>query len=456
MLLATHDGQWLEGVIDTKASILDVAKFSLQGELNEWQQIVRGELDAVKALIQGKIVFRGDLPVNMGKWLVEFAKVTTQVDSEFVTDPLPPRRSDEIGVEAEILYAPSGPLSIAYSIIGDGPIDLLMIPGLMSHIDYILAEPSAARFFRQLSTFSRTIMYDKRGMGLSDRDPTSNILSLQDRVADLDAVMRAAGLERAVLCGYSEGGSSALLFAATHPERVSALILISTTPRFTVAPGFPEGVPPDTVTAFFQAVKEKWGSGVGLELLAPSVAGDPHFRRWWAAFQRASATPGAMSSAIQTHLTDDVRHVLPKITAPTLILHRVNDILTPVACARYMARHITGARLVELPGSDHLFWLGDQRHMLGTIRGFLEQIPGNSPMPPGQTRRRRPKSGWESLTQAELDIARLVTEGLTNREIARRLYVSPRTVQTHLSHIFGKLAISRRSELSAEAAQRRS
>jgi DNA-binding CsgD family transcriptional regulator len=159
------------------------------------------------------------------------------------------------------------------------------------------------------------------------------------------------------------------------------------------------------------------------------------------------------------HLDVDVRHVLPDLQVPTLILHRANDLLVPVGCARYMARRIPGACYRELAGPDHLFWLGDQDRTLGAIREFLAKtregrLPRQTRPAPSRQPRARPTAGWQALTQAELDVVCLVVEGLTNREIGQRLFVSPRTVQTHLAHVFDKLALRRRSELAAMASHR--
>jgi DNA-binding CsgD family transcriptional regulator len=154
------------------------------------------------------------------------------------------------------------------------------------------------------------------------------------------------------------------------------------------------------------------------------------------------------------HLDVDVRDCLPRIQAPTLIVHRVDDMLVPVTCARYMAERIPNARYLELPGSDHMYWLGDQDETMSALRSFLAETPEGATIGTLKQRRRRPSTGWESLTEAELDVVRLLTEGLTNQQIATRLYVSPRTVQTHVAHVFAKLGVSRRAEVAAEASRR--
>lgn len=357
-------------------------------------------------------------------------------------------------MEPETRYAASGRLNIAYRVFGEGPIDLVMVPGFISHIEYAWKEPSLARFLRKLSAFARVIAFDKRGMGLSDRDPTGETPSLEERMADVRAVMDAAGSRRTALFAWSEGGPTSIVLAATYPERVAALILVGTTPRFPDADDFPEGIPRHLLEAAIEAWQEEWGTGVALELYGPSVADDDRLRNWWATYQRFAATPGAVAASLRMHLDVDVRGALARIRAPTLVIHRLDDMLVPVTCARYMAKQIPGARYLELPGSDHMYWLGDQDETLSAIRSFLAQTPEGLTIRELRQRRRRPSTGWESLTDAELDVVRLVAEGLTNQQIAKRLYVSPRTVQTHVAHVFAKLGVARRSEVAAEASRR--
>jgi pimeloyl-ACP methyl ester carboxylesterase/DNA-binding CsgD family transcriptional regulator len=358
-------------------------------------------------------------------------------------------------MEPETRYAKSGKLNIAYSVSGEGPIDVLMVPGFISHLEYAWREPSLARFLRKMSAFCRVIMFDKRGMGLSDRMPSGLTPTLDERIDDLRAVMKAAGSTRVVLFAWSEGGPMSIQAAASDSERVAALILVGTTPRFPSAPDFPEGIPQEILDLAIEAWEEEWGEGVALELYGPSVADDDRVRSWWAAYQRFAATPGAVAATLRMHLAVDVRDALAQVKAPTLIVHRVDDMLVPVTCARYMANTIPGARYLELPGCDHMYWLGNQDEVLSAIRAFLAATLEGAPIERmKQRRRRRPSVGWESLTEAELDVVRLVAEGMTNPEIARRLFVSPRTVQTHLGHVFTKLGLSNRAEVAAEMTRR--
>jgi pimeloyl-ACP methyl ester carboxylesterase/DNA-binding CsgD family transcriptional regulator len=357
-------------------------------------------------------------------------------------------------MEPETRYARSGSLNIAYRVFGDGPLDLVMVPGFISHVEYAWREPSLARFLRKLSAFCRVVAFDKRGMGLSDRELPERTPSLEQRIDDVRAVMDAVGSVRAALFAWSEGGPMSTLLAATDPDRVAALILVGTTPRFCAAPDFPEGVPRWLLEEAVEAWQEEWGSGVGLELYGPSVADDDRLRSWWAGYQRFAASPGAVAASLRMHLDVDVRDSLPSIRAPTLVVHRTDDMLVPVTAARYMAERIPDARYLELPGADHMYWLGDQDETLSALRAFLAETPEGAAIKALKQRRRRPTTGWESLTEAELDVVRLVAEGLTNQQIATRLYVSPRTVQTHVAHVLAKLDVSRRAEIAAEASRR--
>jgi pimeloyl-ACP methyl ester carboxylesterase/DNA-binding CsgD family transcriptional regulator len=351
-------------------------------------------------------------------------------------------------------YARSGDLNIAYQVFGAGPPNIVLVPGFISHVEFAWHEPLLARFLRRLSAFTRVIAFDKRGMGLSDRDPRRETPSLAERMDDIAAVMDAAGCPRAALLAWSEGGPASLLFARWAPERVAALMLVGTSARFTAAADYPEGIPRDILELFIDAMRQDWGTGVGFELYAPNMADDARMRSWWASYQRFASSPGAVAASLRMHLDVDVRHVLPDIAVPTLIMHRTYDMLVPVECARYTAARVTGARYLEQPGEDHMYWLGDQDGTLSAIRDFLAGTPDGAPIATLRQSRRRPAAGWESLTEAEMDVVRLVTAGMTNRQIAERLYLSPRTIQTHVSHIMRKLGIARRSEIAAETSRR--
>jgi pimeloyl-ACP methyl ester carboxylesterase len=271
-------------------------------------------------------------------------------------------------------YTQSGDVSIAYQVVGEGPLDLVFVMGWVSHLDYFWEEPSFARFLRRLASFSRLILFDKRGTGLSDRVPIGELPTLEQRMDDVRAVMDAVGSERAALMGISEGGPMCLLFAATYPERTAALVMIGAYARRLWAEDYPFGRPPEEYEEFLEDVRNNWGGPVGLEQRAPSLVDDEHFRTWWATYLRTSASPGAAYTLTRMNGEIDVRHALPAISAPTLIVHRTGDRSLPVGGARYMAEHIRGATYVELPGDDHLPFVGNQDEVLDEVEEFLTGV----------------------------------------------------------------------------------
>src|SRR5437879_5137240 len=220
----------------------------------------------------------------------------------------------------ETKYTRSGDVHIAYKVVGAGPIDLVVVPGFVSHVEYIWEEPRAADFLRRLASFSRLIMFDKRGTGLSDR--VGPVPTLEQRMDDVRAVMDAVGSRKAALFGASEGGPMSLLFAATHPTRTSALIIYGSYARRGWAPDHPFGRTEEEMETLLTAVESGWGTPVGIETWAPSLARDEVLRQWWAAFLRFAASPGAAIAVLRMAQEIDVRHVLAVIAVPTLILHR--------------------------------------------------------------------------------------------------------------------------------------
>jgi len=264
----------------------------------------------------------------------------------------------------ETRYARSGELHIAYQVVGSGPFDLVFVPGFISHLDNNWEEPRWAAFLDRLASFSRLILFDKRGTGLSDR--VGAIPTLEERMDDVRAVMDAAGSERAALLGISEGGPMSLLFAASHPDRTQALVLCGSYALFSEAV-----LPPNKLAEFTAQVEQSWGTGATVASFAPSLAGDSAFRNWWARFERLGASPAAVIALMRMNSEIDIRHVLPSIHVPTLVLHRVGDVRVNVKAGRYLAQHIAGARYVELPGDDHLFFAGDAGRILDEIEEFL-------------------------------------------------------------------------------------
>ena len=270
-------------------------------------------------------------------------------------------------------YARSGDVSIAYQVLGNGPIDLVFVMGWVSHLDYFWREPSFARFLTRLASFSRLILFDKRGTGLSDR--VSDLPTLEQRMDDVRAVMEAVGSERAALMGVSEGGPLCSLFATTYPSRTLGLVMIGTYARRLWAPDYPWGPTRAAHEHFLEEIRTGWGGPVGIGIRAPSQSHDPAFCDWWSTYLRMGASPGAVLTLTQMNAEIDVRHVLPAIRVPTLVLHRTDDQCLTVEQGRYVAEHIPGATFVELPGNDHLPFVGDQDAMLDAIEPFLDRLP---------------------------------------------------------------------------------
>jgi pimeloyl-ACP methyl ester carboxylesterase len=271
----------------------------------------------------------------------------------------------------ETRYAKSGDLSIAYAAYGDGP-DLVVAPGFISHLEVTREEPALAHFYDRLATFRRVITFDKRGTGLSD--PVPDAPSLEENVEDLRAVMDAAGSERADVVGVSEGGAMAALFAAVDPERTRSLVLYGTFARVLWAPDYPWGVSAELHAQLLELAEARWGDGMGLSAWAPSCADDVRMRAWWARFQRTAASPGMAHKVLALYPQIDIRAALGTIGVPTLVLHRRDDRMVNVAMGRYLAEHIPGAKLVELDGADHLFWVGDADAILDEIEEFLTGV----------------------------------------------------------------------------------
>lgn len=273
-------------------------------------------------------------------------------------------------MEAETRYARSGDLWLAYQVIGDGPVDLVWAPGYMSHVEQNQWWPGYAGLVQRLATFSRVIVFDRRGTGLSDR--TLTLGSFEEMLDDIRAVMDAASSERAVLFGGAEGGPMCALFAATHPERTTALVLGASYARRTWAPDYPWGLDEAGQQRILAAYEERWGTEqFAVRSLAPSLAHDERFRRWHAQACRFAGTPGSARAWFELTMEIDVRNVLPAIRVPTLVVHRAHDPVIPVEAGRYLAEHIPGARYVELPGSDHYPFTGSATEILDEVEEFV-------------------------------------------------------------------------------------
>lgn len=269
-------------------------------------------------------------------------------------------------------YARCGDIHIAYQVAGEGPPDLVLVPGWVSHVEYAWEEPSYSAYLRRLASFSRLILLDRRGTGLSD--PVAELPSLEQRMDDMRAVMDAVGSEQASLLGQSEGGPMCMMFAATYPARTSGLVLYGTFARLLRAPDYPIGMPPQAAESFIQRIEQSWGTSFSADHFAPTLARDERFRNSWARFERFAVSPAGMKALMRIAYATDARHVLSAIRSPTLILHRTGDRFARVEGARYLAERIKGARYVELPGTDHFPFVGDTEAIVGEIQEFLTGV----------------------------------------------------------------------------------
>jgi pimeloyl-ACP methyl ester carboxylesterase len=245
-------------------------------------------------------------------------------------------------------YAKSGDVSIAYQVFGEGPANLIVVPGFVSNIESYWDEPDLVRSMLRAGSYARVATFDKRGTGMSDR--VADLPGLDQRMDDLRAVMDAAGMEQAAVIGISEGGPLSTLFAATYPDRCRGLVLYGS---------FARRGDPTRVAALLSYVDQAWGTGANLPVFAPSRANDPAFQRWWSRFERLGASPAAVKTLVRMNAQIDVSGILPTIRVPTLVIHRTGDQVVSVESGRFLAEHIPGARYIELPGNDHLSFVGE-------------------------------------------------------------------------------------------------
>jgi class 3 adenylate cyclase len=271
--------------------------------------------------------------------------------------------------DGRVHWARSGDADIAYRVLGEGPVDLVFLGGLTSHIEVLLEEPGLRRWWERLGSIARVFLIDRRGSGLSDR--LNATLTLEEEVDDVLAVLDHAGAERAVLQSYAAGGPLAVAFAARHPERTLALVLYASIVATERNDDMPWASTPTERLARFDTLVERWGTGSNLEDMAPSVADDPRMREWLGKLERLSMTPAGVIRLAQHLATHDVRPLLSTLRVPTLVLHRAGDRFIDIGHSRLFAQRIPGARLVELPGNDSLPMVGDTEALLGEIEEFL-------------------------------------------------------------------------------------
>jgi pimeloyl-ACP methyl ester carboxylesterase len=283
------------------------------------------------------------------------------------------RETGAVAAPAVTSYARSGDVHIAYQVVGSGPFDLVFSPSPVSNIEVMWEWPPFARFLHRLASFSRLIVFDKRGTGLSDR--VTDAATLEERMDDVRAVMDAAGSKRAAIFGSSEGGPMALLFTAMYPERVSSLVLYGSYAKSMNSEDYSSGVDSEIFEMGMQLMAAEWGNCALLDVFCPSMRDNHEFREWWARYERQSASPGAAVAIQQLNAKLDVRAVLPAIQVPTLIVYRAGEFVAHVEGSRYLARHIAGAEYVELEGVDYHPYVGDQDAILDPIEEFLTGSP---------------------------------------------------------------------------------
>ena len=280
----------------------------------------------------------------------------------------------------ETRYARLGDLHLAYQVVGEGPPDLLLVDQWFTHLDAQWDVPPVAKLRERLAAFGRLIMFDKRGIGLSDPILTASLPTLEELTADIPAVLDTVGAERPAVIANVGGGLIAMTFAATHPDRLSSLILVDCYARLIEAPDFPIGGPPAMVAQALEQAERDTGRGAMLDRYAPSVAADNRLRRDWVRYERSATTPGSLKAYVPLIIGGDVREMLSRIAVPTLVIHRA-DAPLPVAHGRYLAEHIPNATSVELPGRDNLIWAGDQEAIVAEIQDF---VTGVRPVPDPQ------------------------------------------------------------------------
>ncbi|MEO8246203.1 MAG: alpha/beta fold hydrolase [Chloroflexota bacterium] len=343
----------------------------------------------------------------------------------------------------ETRYARSGDVSIAYQVLGEGPLDLVLVPGFVSHLEVGWEEPNLAHLLTRLASFSRLILFDKRGSGLSD--PVTGVPTMAQRMDDIGTVMDDAGSQRAAILGISEGGTLGMSFAVHHPQRVMALVIYGSWARRMRGPDYPWGPTEEELDKLLARMDEAWATGRWWDGDEPTRFDTPRHQAWWARYLRTAASPAMAQRLVRMNARLDIRALLSSIRARTLILHRVDDRWIEIGHARYLADHIPAATFMELPGADHRPWLGDVDAIVDAVEQFLV---GRRHRP-----RRSARVGPDALSRREREVAMLAARGETAGEIAERLSISERTVETHLTGIYSKLDVRSKSDLIRRAAE---
>jgi pimeloyl-ACP methyl ester carboxylesterase/DNA-binding CsgD family transcriptional regulator len=344
----------------------------------------------------------------------------------------------------ETRYARSGDFHVAFQVMGDGPVNLVYVPGWVSHLELELENGMSRRFYEALASFTRLVRFDKRGTGMSDRVMVP--MSMDERIDDIRAVLDAAEVERASLLGFSEGGTMAAVFAARYPERVDKLVLYAShAGKISGSPDFPCGYEVEPmIRRIVELVETRWGTGDTLEHFAPSLWRHRQADRARAGqgrFERMAATPSAAVAHMEFLRGNDARPVMPTIQAPTLVVHRAGDRIVPLCNGEYLAAAIPDARLVVIDGDDHLPYVGDVAAVVREVEQFLVGTTCHA-----DGLRRRTDTAADPitlLTAAELRVAECVAQGMTNPAIAEALHLSRHTVESHLKRVYHKLGVTR-------------
>jgi pimeloyl-ACP methyl ester carboxylesterase/DNA-binding CsgD family transcriptional regulator len=349
----------------------------------------------------------------------------------------------------ETRYAESDGLSIAYQVLGDGPLELVYTPSFVSNLELAWDWPPLAAFYLALASFSRLILFDKRGTGLSDR--VKQLPGTEERMNDLRAVMDAAGAGRAAIVGVSEGAPLAIAFAAAFPERTTHLVVYGPLTKATRTDDYPWAEPSEWWDEVIERFERRWGSPDYMEAdvawRAPSERHNDAFVRWWAQYRRLGASPGAAADLARMNARIDVRDLLPRIRVPTTVIMRDRDRVISVEHGRYVARNVTGARYVELPGEDHLPFVGDSSALVSAIAAAVG-APTPVVVDTALVREREQAFAPDAaalVSPRELDVLRWVARGKTNAQIATALYVSESTVRKHLQNAYRKLDVTSRT-----------
>lgn len=356
-----------------------VEENNLAQNISQLRRVLRESDDAKFIETVPKYGYRFVAPVKSSDQTTVNTEITEHTrariyvdDAAFETSDMPRAQIERRMPETH--YVNNSDVNIAYQVVGDGPIDVVFVMGWVSHLEYFWKHHLFASFLERLASFSRLILFDKRGTGLSDRVPLSELPTLEQRMEDVHAVMDAVDSQSAVLIGVSEGGPMCSLFAATYPERTSALVMIGTYAKRIRDEDYPWAPTEEQRTAFFDVMQRDWGKPVGVEDRAPSMAADPEFREWWATYLRMGASPGAAVALTKMNAEIDVRGVLPSVRVPTLVIHRTGDMCLKVEEGRFVAEQIPGAKYVELDGIDHLPFVGDQDEVLDEIEEFVTGV----------------------------------------------------------------------------------